>query len=345
MSNLTAIFGNVPDKPADSSDKLRELYWNRAELKKELARVRDETYKLRECIADKEGTSAKLRQELEQLESMLLDPGAAHSVIVYYQFRRLNLSCKSKIADFAEHLKQQRERRLRGDLLSEWNDHRSHEVSAIEARIGEQRVEVQMLEDQLQSERHKLRSTNGLLRFFRKRAMTRAVDGIMAAMELSQQQESELLQQFDAVQKRTPPEDQQGLDLATKRLINFMILSYAQQLYLHFSVDGLAAMSQEAGTKSAGAISYGSKSDCDDMLAKIARGTEAHEKLTDFADVLQRRAKLIAEKAMFRSDDDAVPTAGSVVSLYAITKDGAVQEAEANLLGENYWDIAKVLSR
>jgi hypothetical protein len=344
VSNLTAIFGNTAEKPAGASDKLRELYWNREELKKELSNLRDEKYRLQECIQEKEGASARLRQELEHLESLLLDPDNAYKVLAHYQFRKLNLCCKSKLANFAEHLKQQREQRSYSSLLAGWNDQKDEEASAVEQTISEQRLKVQILEDQLQAERHRLSLSNGLLKLFRRRSVTRAVESVEAALEAEQQRERELLLKLEEIQKRMPP-DTKGLDLETKRLINFMILSFAQQLFLHFSEDGIAAMSQESVEKSIGAINYGNKSDCDDWLAKIVKLTEKYEKLPDFADVLRRRAQLIAEKALFRIEDDAVPESGTVTTLYIISSNGVVQETETNLLGANYWDVSNVLSR
>jgi hypothetical protein len=344
LANLTAIFGATPEKPADNSDKLRELYWNRAELKKELARLRDDKYQLQECIQQKEGASVRLLQKLEYLESLLLDPATVYNVIVYFQFRNLNLQCKSKLANFAEYLKQQREQRVQSGLLADWNELRAEEASAVEKSIGEHRFKTQMLEDQLQSEQHKLKTSNGLLRLFRRRSMARAVQATLEATQVAERHETDLMMKFDEIQKRIPP-DTQGLNLETKRLINFMILSYAQQLFLHFSESGLAAMSQEVGEKSVGSINYGSKSDCDELLVKIAAQIESYEKSTDFADILRRRAALIAKKALFRCDDDAVPEADSVATLYVINEDGKVQQRDANLLGGNYWDVAKILSR
>ena len=37
MTSLTAIFGRSDEKPQENSEKLLQLYWNRAELKKEYA--------------------------------------------------------------------------------------------------------------------------------------------------------------------------------------------------------------------------------------------------------------------------------------------------------------------
>jgi hypothetical protein len=61
--------------------------------------------------------------------------------------------------------------------------------------------------------------------------------------------------------------------------------------------------------------------------------------------VLQERAKLIGEKAQYHDDAAVVPAADSVKTLYRFSEDGSVAESEANLLGENYWGLANVLSR
>ena len=124
-----------------------------------------------------------------------------------------------------------------------------------------------------------------------------------------------------------------------------MILAFAQQLYLHFGPDGVAAMAKESGEKSVGAINYGGKKDCDRLIARVHNRAQSLEKESDFADVLRQRAHLIAENALFRNDDDAVPASSSVATLFAISEQGAVKTSDADLLGENYWGLAGILSR
>jgi hypothetical protein len=69
------------------------------------------------------------------------------------------------------------------------------------------------------------------------------------------------------------------------------------------------------------------------------------DRSSDFASILQQRAKLIGEAALFRNDGDAVPVAGSVSTVFDMGDDGSVSKTEVNVLGENYWGIARVLSR
>lgn len=347
MTSLTAIFGSSSEKPEEDgqeSEKLLNLYWNRAELKKEFAELRNEKYRLQERVKEHEGATARVEQKLEHLENLLLDPEWVYNIVTYFQLRGLNMRCEAKLAKFAERLKQQREQRLQSKLLDEWNQSRAEEAAGIERQIGEQRMQVQGLEDRLQAERHRLATMSGFLRLIRGRRATRNLDNIAQSIEAAQDSERLLLMNLDEIEKRLPP-DTQGLDVATKRLINFMILAFSQQLYLHFQEDDLAELTKESGEKSLGAVNYGGKSSCDEILLRIRKRLDALENATDFADVLKRRAKLIAENAKFRGNDDAVPVSASVSTVYAIDQSGAIKESKLNLLGENYWSVNNVVSR
>lgn len=343
MSSLTAIFGSSAEKSQDS-DKLLNLYWNRAELKKEFARMRKEQYKWQDRIKQQEGATARLQQKLDHLEQLLIDPAWSRNVVVFYQLRGLALRCQRKLAKFAEQLKQQREQRQHNGLLVQWNESRTREMKAIEQKIAATRQAIEQVEDQLQAERRRLMSMSGFLRFFRRRSVTAILDKLAAEIDAATQQENELQQRHEEIRTRKPPENQ-GLDLATKRSINFMILAFAQQLFLHFADAELAAMAKEANDKSVGSINYGAPNECEHLLRRIQKRLDLMEQNTDFAAILQTRARLLAEKASFRTAGDAVPIAGTVTTVFDIDRSGSVSRSEANLLGENYWGIAKVLSR
>ena len=347
MTGLTAIFGGDderPDSKEPESEKLLNLYWNRAELKKEFAELRGEKFRLQQRLKEQEGATARFEQKLQHLENLLLDPEWVYNIVTFFQLRRLALSGQSKLAKFAEQLKQQRERKLQNQLLENWNELRQAEAAQIERQIGEHRLRVQMLEDRLQAERSRHVDMGRIAKLFRGRSVQAALDQLASSIDQAQQEERGMLLRLDEIEKRQPPATQ-GLDVPTKRLINFMIISFAQQLYLHFRGDDLAEMAKQAAEKSIGAVNYGNKTACDEILARTRKRLDSLEKAAEFADVLQRRAKLIGEKAKFRNSEDAVPTAASVSTVFAIDKNGLVKTFEQNLLGENYWNLSAVVSR
>jgi len=104
-------------------------------------------------------------------------------------------------------------------------------------------------------------------------------------------------------------------------------------------------LAKESGDKSVGAINYGGKESCEEILAQITDRSDALSSSTDFAGELKTRAQMIADNARFRDPNDAVPTAESVSIIYEFGSNGAVNESELNLLGENYWNVASVVSR
>jgi hypothetical protein len=344
VTSLTAIFGSSPEKEEQDSEKLLDLYWNRAELKKEFAQLREEKYRLGERIKHHEGATARVQQKLDHLENLLLDPEWVHNVTTFFQLRRLSMRCSGKIARFAEQLKQQREQRQQSQALVKWNESRKLESAAIEREVGEGRMRVQMLEDRLQSERHRLATMSGLWRLFRKRSLTRELDELAAEIDAVQRHENDLLAKLGVLQEMQPPASE-GLAVASKRSINFMILSYAQQLYLHFADDELASLSKEAAEKSVGAVNYGGKDNCDFILKRINKRVAAMKNTADITDELARRAQLIADEASFSGDEDAVPVGSSMSIVFELDGLTVSKKRHVDLVGDNYWGLRDVLSR
>lgn len=344
MAGLTGIFKAAEPEATQDTDKLVDLFRNRSELKKEFAALRNEKYQLQDRIKERQGAVERVQQKLNHLEALLLDPEWVHNVVVFYQLRRLAIHCENKVVRFAEQLKQQREQKIHGKALATWKREIAKEAEKVDRRIGEHRMRLQLLEDQLQSERHKLLTMGGISKMFHGQSQKSTVEEIEASVEEAHSQERALLLELEHVQNTSPP-DPEGLDTAAKRSINFMVLSFAQQLYLDYREDDLVGLAKEASEKSVGAVNYGGKSDCDELLAIVAKRREEVDTADDFAEVLQKRAKLIAKHALFRNDDDVVPAPGTVATVYDIDRNGVVRQSDANLLGENYFAVAKALCR
>jgi chromosome segregation ATPase len=344
MAGITAIFGNSAEKSSQDDDKLMDLYWNRNELKKEFADLRKEKYKLNDRLKIQQGDIARLEQKLEHLEGLLIDPEWARSVLVMYQLRRLGRRCEGKLARFAEQLKQQRESRQQSQALAAWRAAVNAEVAVIEEGIAQTRGQVARLEEEIISLHHELNEAGGFLRFLRRRNVNRQVHALTREIQSLEQSEQGQRENIASIRGREPPETV-GLDLPAKRLINFMIISYAQQLYVNFADDDLVALIKEACDKSAGAVRYGSDAECDELLERIQRGAASLHSADDFAAVLKKRATLISEGAIFKEADHAVPIAGTVATLFRIDANDRIRTASADLLGRNFWGLADVLSR
>ena len=343
MAGLTEIFKHA-EEPEQDTDKLVDLFRNRSELKKEFAALRDEKYQLEDRIKEHRGAIERVEQKLNHLEALLLDPEWVHNVVTFYQLRRLAAHCEARLERFAEQLKQQREKRIRDKTLAAWKQTLDEKRARVAEKHGEQRLRLQALEDQLESERQTLETMGGLSRLVRGKAQSAGIEVTESRLAAAQAKEAELLDELDRIDRTEPP-PQEGLDIGAKRSINFMVLSFAQQLYLDYLEDNLATMAKEASDKSVGAVNYGSKQDCDEILERLAIRREEVGQQEPDTEVLQERARQIARQATFRSDDEAVPTSASVATVFDVMANSAISRLDANLLGENYFKVAGVLSR
>lgn len=321
-----------------------DLYWNRAELKKEFAGMRKEQYRLKDVIKKHEGRVARVQQQLDHLEDMLADPLLAHSVVVHFQLRGVAQKCQRKLARFAEQLKQQREQKQHANLLGDWNADLAKEAEVIQQQILDKQELINQLEEQLRVEQRRLTSMNAFIRFFRGRSITKTLDALAEQIEINQQHELVLGEEVDEIRDRKPP-DTQGLDVPSKRSINLLILAYAQQLYLSFESGSLAELAKESADKSVGAVNYGEKGECLKILDRLQSSIEIMDSKQDFASILQQRAELIGGNAQYNDSSDVVPLSGSVATLFRISQDGVVKTSDLDILGRNVWGIGQVLSR
>ncbi|MEM9404056.1 MAG: hypothetical protein AAGA44_16415 [Pseudomonadota bacterium] len=345
MSSITAIFGSSAEKAtAQDDERLKDLYWNRIELKKEFAGLRTEKFKLTDRLKTQQGDIARLEQKLEHLESLLTDPDWARSIMVLYQLRGLSYRCERKVARFAEQLKQQREQKQNSEALGKWRAGIEVECGAIAAEVKTLREQVFKHEEELQSVHRSIEDSPGLFRYFKRRSLQSRAEELAAEIQAFESTEEAKRAETEAIQSREPPETL-GLGLAVKRSINFMILSYAQQLYLSFDDDGLVSLVKEASEKSAGAIRYGDDRDCESIVKRIRRSETLLEQGGDFAAVMQKRAKLISEGAIYKNPDDTVPVPGTVATLFRIDSNDVVRASDCDLLSRNFWGLANVMSR
>lgn len=337
------MFKSEPESPQDD-DKLLDLFKNRAELKKEFAALRKEKFVLQDRVKHHEGATARVQQQLEHLESLLLDPEWVHNVAVFYQLRRLGAHCRARLERFAEELKQQREKRIRDKSMSTWNAERERDTARIQRRLHKLRLHQQTMENQLLAARRTLEEMSGVAKMLSGKPQAAAIAELEQALEVARAKEQKLLGELASIDEREPPAVE-GLDIATKRSINLMVLSFVQLLYLQYREDDLARLAKEAGEKSVGAVRYGSKRDCDQLLCQISRSRKEADLAGEFADALKNRAARIADDAHYRNADDTVPVSASVSTVYDIDANGVVFKSDANLLGENYFGVTTILSR
>ena len=226
-------------------------------------------------------------------------------------------------------------------MMSSWNTESAQDSAAFEEQLLILRNQINKVEDQRLAMQRQLDSMSGLKRLFKRRSVNAELKKLELQIESARAEEQSLLADLALISDRVPPETQ-GLDIGSKRSINLMIIAFAQQLYLQFENEYFASLVKAASEKSAGGVNYGTQHECTQILHQIQKRIEIIEQNSDHAVILQKRAKLIGEKAIFANAADVVPISGSTTIVYDINDRGTVKESEVPVLGENYWGISRV---
>ncbi len=342
---MASVVSNVPKqkgKPVDD-DRLLDLFWNRAELKKELAQLRSERGTLRERIRHQEGQILRAQQRVEELEGLLADPTQAANAGVFFQLRavwgygRRRLMRLSR--DLATH---ERERTQRAGQHA-FESGREADLAELDARFA---AAGNALREAQQVWLHLARRRRSLLSWF---GLGPSRDELNLAQEALKQAhvERDELEQLRQSKLHEAAPDAGEFELSSRRRVNLAVIALAQELLLHFDADELAALAREAVSRQLSDVDYGSASVCRRLSRKMAERLQAFEATTDLPARIRSRTRYLQACARYRLDTDAVPVAGCFTTIpVELDERGQPVSTRAlatNVLVDEYWDLYAVL--
>src|SRR5687768_5569417 len=174
FSNLRQLLSSGARRPAED-ERLLQLYWNRAELKKELTRLQDERHRLLEQIRTHEATFARNREQLLALEEFLGNPESGAHALVYFQLRSLWRATSAKVARFAQQLQQQQADREQRRQQLEFDRTRRQQLAEFDRRIATTRSRAETMEAQLKLQEAELQSMRGFWNYARRRRLSEQI--------------------------------------------------------------------------------------------------------------------------------------------------------------------------
>lgn len=344
LSNLRQLLPGAPQPEPD--ERLLQLYWNRAELKKELSRLQNERLKLVEQLRNQESATARTREQLEVLEDYLGNPDAAIHALVYFQLRALRRTAAGKVARFAQQLQQQQADRERRRQLIEFDQGRLRQLSDFDRRIDDARARADVLEAQLKVMEAKLSAMRGFWNYFRRRRLAEEVEQERAQWDAAATQVTDLSDDRAAVEMAGAPSFP-GISIDGRRVVNTAVIAYAQQLVTTLSQGGLAMLAKETTSKRLYDVRYGSREECAKLMAllrdALARLKDENENLAG----LKERTDALRANANYRSDADTVPLTDSIGTLPGpsapVSGLETANRTGVNVLVDDYWELYQAL--
>ena len=331
-------------QPAED-ERLLQLYWNRAELKKELGRLQDERYSLLEQVKKQEGAAVRAREQLEELESYLGDPGTATHALVYFQLRALWRSCALKLERFAQQLRQQQHDRERRRQLIEFDQLRRRQVAELDRRLVQARAEAESLQTQLRHAEEQLAALHGFWNYFGRRKLAEELQSVRSSWDAAATQVTDLSDDRADIENRAPPAFP-GVSIEGRRSVNTAVIAYAQQLVGLLS-SGLALLAKEATAKRVLEVRYGSREDCARLMSLLHEANDALGSGAEDSSGLKQRTDELRARARYRSDVDTVPLADSIgtLALPAALVSGleSIDRGGIDVLVDDYWGLYRTL--
>ncbi len=344
LSNFRQLLPGA--RQPEHEERLLQLYWNRAELKKELTRLQDERLKLLEQLRNQETSTARAREQVQVLEEYLGNPEIAVHALVYFQLRALWRAAAARLARFATQLTQQQTDREQRRQLIEFDQTRRRELADFDRRIHDARSRADMLEAQIKLMEAKLTAMRGFWNYFRRRRLAEEIETERAQWDQAMTLVTDLSDDR-ADLEATPPAQFTGISIDGRRIVNTAVIAYAQQLVSSLAAGGLAMLAKETTSKRLFDVRYGSPTECARLMTQLRDALAMLKDDNENLGGLKERTDAVRASASYRSDADTVPLTDSIGTLPMPTSPVSGLEtanrAGVNVLVDDYWDLYQSL--
>jgi len=346
---LSAILERQTAAP---TEELLKLYWNRADVKREVKALRRERFELLDKLKEQEAAIVRAQEQLEGLERLLTNPLAAANAMVYFQLRHLWRVGAQRLEQFGRELQAQREKRERAQLQEAEIAKRQRRLEAVkEKMVGLAEKRRATTDEQTRLEGN-LSRMNSLVRLFRAGALKRQIAGLASGLQMLEEKLEELRALTEKIQAEPLPEPE-GLSLDSRRLINTAVIALAQHLLVHFSEHDLASLAKTSTERAVADMKFGDRRDCDRMVERIREKIEELKQQKTFADQVKRRTDLLLAEVKYRNDTDSVPsvdtlqfvnrTPGAQVNELELARRTSDAPLRINVVADDYWDLLSVM--
>ncbi len=332
----------------EEEQRVLQLFRNRAELKKAYTELQDEIHRLKDRLKQQEGATARVQEQLGDLEERLAMPESAYPALVFYQLRNLWTTGAGLLRAFGEDLEKQAVERERRIFLAGTNRDQFERRQQRESVLRAAEIDASEATQQLQRLERELRALNRPWHHFKRRAMEERVASAVSLRTLSESKLEQARSDFDAVIAEAEAPFP-GLSIEARRATNLAIVAYAELLCLRLVRSPVLALARAAVLRRDPADDYGTRTECEALMAEIARARGLLLQRADVSAELRARTERLQRTVRYRADEDAIPVtetaATSAGDVLAAAPQGTRAPQVPNVLAEDTWDVFRILLR
>lgn len=336
----------------DSEDpeegRVLALFRNRAELKKSYAALQDEIYRLKDRIKQQEGATLRTQEMLGVLETRLGLAESGFPALVFYQLRRLWQLGRELIEQYVAELARQLEERERRAHLAEHNRRQFARRQEVETQLNGAQTTAALARSQVADLNAAYARLRKFWHYFKRRRVSHERDAArIAARNADLAMDAARAVAAELEQEAQP--DFAGLSVEARRAVNMTAIAYAEVLCLRLSKTSLVARAREATAHREITDEYGTRAECEALMAEIERASQLIAGRTNIAQEVRARGERLKKIVRYRNASDTVPTPESIAIAEGDALGNAAGSANAaklpNVLAEDTWDLFRVLLR
>jgi prefoldin subunit 5 len=323
--------------PAEQ-ERLLKLFWNRAELKKELQDLDDQLHNLRNRLKQQENANSRLQQQLEQLEVLLGNPERGVDALVHFGLKALWRACREQLEKFAGELKRERQDAERKQQLAEFQADRTDRLKVADDRLRQAQEVGDAERERLREFEARMAKLQRFWHYFKRRALATEVLAQRERCAAAERHLGEMKESHRTIEKEPWPEFP-GISILGRRMVNLAVIAYAQHLFARLAASGLAMDARLANNRSVESAKHGTIDACLARLREIAQAHAMVRAQDGLAAEIKKRGEAMAPSATWRNANETVPQPASLPPA------GSGGVPDANVLVDDYWDVYKVLLR
>jgi hypothetical protein len=344
---LPFLQGEEPVDPED--DRVMALFRNRAELKKAHGELQEEIYRLKDRIKQQEGATQRVQEMLSALELRLGAQESGYPALVFYQLRGLWQLGRELIEQFVADLAAQIEERERRAQFAEHNRKQFTRRQAVDSQLRAAETELADANERLADLRAQRERLTKFWHYFKRRRLDERIVVASGTSAAAETRLAEARAAAEAVDNDSAPEFP-GLSLDARRAINLAAIAYAEVLCLRLVKTPIVTLAREATGRREVADEYGSRQECEALMAEIARARALIQGRTSIAQEVKVRSERLKQIARYRGEKDTSPTPESIAFSEGDVLAGETLGAQSaarmpNVLAEDTWDLFRVLLR
>lgn len=344
MSSLRNLLHSrlVLSPPGQGEDgRVLQLFQNRTQLKRAFAQAQDEIHLLRDRIKLQEGATARVREQLQALETLLAVPSTGLQALVHYQLRALWELARGQVDTLVHELAAQRGEYERRIHAAKQNRDAFEVQQRLQRALAHAERDSAEVREKLALLRERILASSAWWEYFRRKSLCRRQQALQAealAAQAGLEAARGALEAHEGAETVEFP----GLSLEARRAINGVAIAYAALVAARLEPGRLIEPAREAMRRSepaaqapvAGTALVG-------MMERIGAAQDVVRACGNASAPVRQLATELQRVARYARESDAVPTADSLDDVLLVARGDVA--CRRNVLRENLWDLDELL--